>query len=64
MRVIQLLLAVGGMVLAMRYGAERVPPWGDATGVPPHWVLHMLPMSIGLIMIGLAMALIWAKDKA
>ncbi len=64
MRLVQMILAVGGMVLVLHYGVERTPPWGEATGLPVHWNLHLMPFSIGMILIALAMALIWAKDRA
>jgi len=64
MRAIQLLLAVVGMVLVLHYGVDRTPPWGEPNGLPVHWNVHVMPLSIGLILIGLALGLIWAKDRA
>jgi hypothetical protein len=64
MRAIQLALAVLGMVLVLRYGVVRNPPWGEPNGLPVHWNVHVPALSIGSICIGLALGLIWAKDRA
>ncbi len=63
MRAIQLVLAIGGMVLLLGYGIVRVPGWGSGNSMQPvHWEWHTAPGVLGIGGIVLALGLIWAKD--
>ncbi len=60
----QMALAIFGMWLILMRGAVRVPGWGSGGGVPVHWTFSTMPLAGGVLCIGLALGLIWARDQA
>ncbi len=63
-RLMQMLLAVGGMVTMLRYGVVRVPGWGDATSMEPvHWEWHAGPFFLGLLLVVIALALVKVRNE-
>lgn len=63
-RLMQMLLAVGGMIVVLRNGIVRVPGWGDATSMEPvHWQWHAGPFFLGLILIAVALALVKVRNE-
>jgi hypothetical protein len=63
-RFAQMALAIFGMWLILMRGAVREPGFGSGGGVPVHWTFATAPLLLGALCIAVALALIWARDKA
>ncbi len=64
MRFGQMVLAVAGMVFVLRYGLERTPAWGEATGtLPAHWTVHPVALGVAIVCPALELGLISARNE-